>query len=297
MSFDPEKYHVPGEALYEGVIFTEPFNGPSTIKNIPGFKADPRDVMLAAYPKTGITWMTGVLAHTFNDGEVEKTFDKGAMEEQIKFLEFAMPRQPPMLQQIAAAPAPRPYKTHLFPNLLKRQVEDDKCQVIVMLRNPKDTIVSYFHFYRMNKMMGSFDRDFHDFFKLFQADRLVNGNIFQWYKAWWEKRHLDNVHFIRYEDMKKDAAGIIRQVVKICGKDLPDEKIDNIVKATSMKSMKENPKTNFHDAPVFDYKISHFYRKGEVGDWHNYFTEEESKYVDEMCDKYLTPIGLTFTYE
>ena len=38
------------------------------------------------------------------------------------------------------------------------------------------------------------------------------------------------------------------------------------------------------------------YGKGIVGDWKNYFSEEQSDFVDEKCREYLEPLGLKFEY-
>ena len=39
-----------------------------------------------------------------------------------------------------------------------------------------------------------------------------------------------------------------------------------------------------------------FFRKGIVGDWHNYLTKEMSDYIDEECKTKLEPQGLVFKY-
>ena len=38
-------------------------------------------------------------------------------------------------------------------------------------------------------------------------------------------------------------------------------------------------------------------RKGEIGDWKNYFTDDMNKRMDEAIEKNLKPIGLNFIYE
>ena len=62
--FDPAVYKLPGEVFFRGVMYNEPFFGPSTIKYVPDFRADPRDVLLAAYPKTGICYKYAAIKQT-----------------------------------------------------------------------------------------------------------------------------------------------------------------------------------------------------------------------------------------
>ena len=61
--------------------------------------------------------------------------------------------------------------------------------------------------------------------------------------------------------------------------------------------MSTDPNLNSADVPRFDQSRSKFLRKGEVGDWKEYFTEEQNKYIDVKTKFYFDPIGLTFDYE
>ena len=49
---------------------------------------------------------------------------------------------------------------------------------------------------------------------------------------------------------------------------------------------------------IFKHEIiSPFMRKGIVGDWKNYFSEEQSNIVDEMGKERLKGLDLVFHYE
>ena len=64
-----------------------------------------------------------------------------------------------------------------------------------------------------------------------------------------------------------------------------------------MKSNAAVNKENFIGTAFNDIKDGRFMRKGEIGDWKNYFTEEMNRRMDEAIEKYLKPIGLEFQYE
>ena len=49
------------------------------------------------------------------------------------------------------------------------QVSNDLVKTVVVMRNPKDMLVSLFHFYRINKNLGLFDRSWDDFFDFSKA--------------------------------------------------------------------------------------------------------------------------------
>ena len=50
-------------------------------------------------------------------------------------------------------------------------------QVIVIMRNPKDTLVSYYHFYNTRTMFDKLPT-FTDFFEIFRNNELVFGDWF-----------------------------------------------------------------------------------------------------------------------
>jgi hypothetical protein len=73
--------------------------------------------------------------------------------------------------------------------------------------------------------------------------------------------------------------------------ELTDEQIFSIASFTSFKSMKEY--LQFGDlAPVIFKKDMEFFRQGQVGDWVKYFTEEQSKRLDEAVAQKLTYKGV-----
>ena len=51
--------------------------------------------------------------------------------------------------------------------------------------------------------------------------------------------------------------------------------------------MKDNPLANYAGTPLMNPDEAPFMRKGTIGDWKNYFSAEQSAYVDEMSDRYF----------
>ena len=63
-----------------------------------------------------------------------------------------------------------------------------KPKVVVVSRNPKDCLVSFYHFYKYPHF-GGFEGDFHEFFELYKNKKLVNGDIFDFYLSWNKYRY------------------------------------------------------------------------------------------------------------
>eukprot|EP00112_Aurelia_sp_Birch-Aquarium-sp1_P022566 Seg640.2 transcript_id=Seg640.2/GoldUCD/mRNA.D3Y31 product="hypothetical protein" protein_id=Seg640.2/GoldUCD/D3Y31 len=95
--------------------------------------------------------------------------------------------------------------------------------------------------------------------------------------------------------MKKDQASSVKKVAKFLGKDLNDEQVGILVEHLSFEKMKTNSAVNKEEFSKADR--GSFMRKGQVGDWKNYFTEEMNKQMDEAIEKHFKPIGLEFDYE
>ena len=244
----------------------------------------------------GTTWMAGIVPLVLMDGDMDKVNAMGHMEERVPYVDISFPGAPSFLETLDKRTSPNITKTHLRYEFARRQVEDGKLKVILVVRNPKDTLVSFYHMYKSQEVLGKFKGSFHDFFELFKAKKMMCGDIFEWNKAWWEQRHRDNILAVKYEEMQQDCADVVRKVAKFLGKGLDNSTVDKIVQACSIKNMRKDPMVNIQNSAV-DMAAGNFYRKGEVGDWVNYFNEEESKLIDQKCKEHFDPIGLYFNFK
>ena len=187
---------------------------------------------------------------------------------------------------------PRLLSTHMYFDALK-DLLNDKVKVIYIRRDPKDVLVSYYHFYKMNKSLGRFTGSWDDFFAMYRKRQLCNGDVFDYNEGWWSQREKENVFCTSYEQMKSDSRGIIKAIGHFLGVTLSDDVISQISKETSFEEMSVNPDVNGEQmkkkTDVFDLSISKFIRKGQVGDWKNYFSEEQLDYMKEQFSKSTVP--------
>ena len=72
--------------------------------------------------------------------------------------------------------------------------------------------------------------------------------------------------------------------------------IQEVLSHTHVDKMKSNKMVNKESSALFDMNTSKFIRKGVVGDWKNYFSKEQSDFVDSLCAD-LAERGLTFEFE
>ena len=203
-------------------------------------------------------------------------------------------------QQLAKLPSPRVIKTHLPASVWKDNLQKNPdVKIINVIRNPKDTIVSYYHHYKNDPSTGLFTGSFNDFFQLAKNGKVCWGDIFDHYDGWYNfLKKRESSLILKYEDMKKDLARNVKKISSFLNYDLSEEALDAIVEKATFKNMKKDPKLNQKgdaESAEDDEKFANL-RKGVVGDWENYFSEEQSQFIDAKCNEHLEPIGLRFEY-
>ena len=238
--------------------------------------------------------MTAITRLILKEGDMERSNAMGPITKRIPILEQRFEGHQNTLDIMKTKCPPRLMKTHLSYEFLKRVVEEDKIKIILLMRNPKDILVSYFHLYCSQEGLGKFKGDFHDFFELFKAKRLTYGDPFEHCKSWWEKKDQKNILVVKYEDMVKDCVAVVKQVAEFCEKNIDPQTAQKIVEECHIDNMRKEP---LYQLKTKEFSSESFYRKGEVGDWKNYFNEKESKLMDQMSKDYFEPIGLSFQYE
>ena len=192
--------------------------------------------------------------------------------------------------------SPRFMKTHLPYQMWKTPLEKHpNIKVIQTIRNPKDTLVSFYHHTRSDTQLGAFNGTWNQYFELFKQRRLAWGDYFE-HNADWYKFNKDRKEslILCYEDMKKDHRGHVIKIAKFLGYDLSEKVIDVIVEKSTVKYMAKNINSRMQGIPGWKSERSTFIRKGEIGDWVNYFSKEQCEYVEAKSKEYLEPLGLKF---
>jgi hypothetical protein len=234
------------------------------------------DLFVVTYPKNGTTWTQHILFCLFNDGkppkEVEELFSSSIFLELhgTKLLEDNSSKENSKITSL---------KLHLPYNLVPK---NPKSKYIVVMRNPKDTVVSFYYhtkgmtnFYHFGK--GSFD----DFFKLFMEGFVDFGDYFDWIISWLPHLHDHNVLFLTYEGMKSDPEEAVRKIATFIGMGdkISDDLISTVVQATTVKAMKEVINSGMRSVSSQndpDKETFEFIRKGIINDWKNIMTPEQS---------------------
>ncbi|XP_040285444.1 sulfotransferase 6B1-like [Bufo bufo] len=270
------------QVAYKGILYPSLLCSEATFQALESLEAREDDVLIVTYPKCGTNWSIKILHQMlFELHNKEPTLDQA-------MLEFGKPEKYEYLTQ---QPSPRVLASHLTYENIPKSFIEKKTKILIILRNPKDTVVSYYHFSNNNPVLPTFS-SWDLFFKAFLSGDVIYGSYFD-YTLGWEK-HIDdgNILVLTFEDMKADLPAELRKICDFYGLNLTDEQIQKVEEKSTFKSMKEN--SGDTHGKLGDV----FFRKGEVGDWKSLFTEEQSKELDAKFEKYLagTKLGEKINY-
>ncbi|XP_035982215.1 sulfotransferase 6B1 [Fundulus heteroclitus] len=269
---------------FNGVLYPTLMCPEEHLKCLDDIRARDDDIMLVAYPKCGFNWMVGVMRKMI--AQATQMENESKMPPLIEFF------GPEVLKSVEQAPSPRLLGTHLHPDNMPSTFNEKKTKMVVVFRNPKDTLVSYYHFCNNNPVLpsvGSWDA----FFSQFMKGDVAWGSYFDHALAWNKKMDDPNVLVVTYEDLKQDLSAGIHQISSFLGFSLTDAQVQQIAAASTFSAMKESAANSHGNMGNV------IFRKGEVGDWKNHFTTEQSGEMDEAFNKQLagTKLGEKLDYQ
>ena len=194
--------------------------------------------------------------------------------------------------------SPRAFKSH-FPYEMMPcgPPNNTPGKYINVIRTPKDVVISFFHHCRSFPLNPDYERE--EFVEKFLKGELEYGDYFDHVLSWWAHKDDDNVLILKYEDMKKDLPSAVATIAKFISQDISKELVEEIAHKTTFENMKQDSSANYEQLAKFRKSTgTDFLRKGEVGDWKNYFTSEQAAKLDAMYNERMkgTGIDLQFHY-
>lgn len=274
------------------------------------FHARDTDLIIASLPKTGTTWLKALLFvivnrfhHKIDDSpllthhphELVYRLEKDIYGEAFTY---------PSLHHFNELPSPRLLHTHLPYASLPKSIKTSQCRILYISRNPLDTYVSQLNFYPnvIKKQMGE---DFQlpcveDFFEDCYEGRVPYGPFFDHVVGYWNQslEKSEKVLFLKYEDLKDDAISHLKRLAKFVGmpfssKEESDGVIQNIIDLCSINNLKQL-EVNKNGVLNKFFEKNTFFRKGEVGDWTNFFTPSMVEKMNKLMEEQLWGTGLSY---
>ena len=278
--------------VVDGIVFPPHINQ-QRMDELKDFKLRPQDLFIVTYPKSGTTWAQQIVKLIANDGKDDDTI----VTESIPWLEREFGKVLPSGVKVDEMPSPRCFKSHTPYHMMPGGVpHTSPAKYIYVARNPKDAAVSlYFHTRR--SLIYQYTGPWDHFLQLFTRGRVESGLWFDHVLEWWKHEDDPNVLFLKYEDMQKDLLGAVRTIAEFMCCELKQEILEEIAKQSTFESMKANASTNFSwRSDRYRVGETQFMRKGEVGDWRNHFTAEQTAEFDVQYAERMKGSGLGFDF-
>ncbi|KAI8498199.1 sulfotransferase 1 [Branchiostoma belcheri] len=253
---------------YKGAVFDPRLVSKDSLDIIPDYVIRDDDVVIVTYPKTGTHWIVEIV------NKLMRAAGKTVVDTQD--IPLAMETTLPGFDKpghviLKDRPSPRIIHTqlpwHLAPKMITSPAEG-KVKVIVVMRNPKDTAVSRYHYVRkLQALMG--------------VQALTT----------WEQHVQDFLDGKGTYATITDLPDAVTKTKEFWGISLDDVTTTSIVESCTFANLS----TGWASSQNQIQRL--IARKGVVGDWQNMFTESQNKAYDARYNKRLKGTGLQFDFE
>ncbi|XP_077985061.1 sulfotransferase 1B1-like isoform X2 [Glandiceps talaboti] len=240
--------------------------------------------------------MKGILYQIFNHDTPEASGGEANLDEYVKFLEkISLVTGQRMIEVVPKMPFDerRFINTHMLPRCMPKQYSEKKPKTIYITRNPKDTVVSLWHF--ANKTAGGWldvPESWEAHLENFLDGNIAYGSHVDHLISWWSLRNQLDIMFVTYEDLKEDLKGIVMKISTFLGETLTEEVAAVIAERCNFDRMKTiSDKKNEYGVPGM------MYRQGIVGGWKTQFTVAQSEHTDAVYKEKLKDLDLKYKYE
>ncbi|XP_076462417.1 sulfotransferase 1A1-like [Babylonia areolata] len=247
------------------------------------------DVILASFPRSGTHWHFQAIGMLMN----------GRADYMGSFMSHHTDWIP--TESLPPPDTSRLLVSHLRPRFLPQQVKEKKVKVIYCYRNPKDTWVSLYSFANIFKGIPPFEGTWDHFLDLMLE-------VGFWYGDWfdhvldWEKEasaYPDQIFLSSFEDMKMDSVGQIMKIDQFLGLNRGRELCEQIAQACEFSKLKAVTYDQMPQAikdQAWKNGVPGVFRKGEIGEWRNWFTAEQSERFDAIFEQRMKDSRLPFSF-
>ncbi|KAG7228105.1 hypothetical protein INR49_013388 [Caranx melampygus] len=186
---------------FHGVPMTHYFT--DSWENVQNFQARPDDILIVTYPKAGSNWVSFILDLLHFD---QKSLP---IHERVPLLEATFPflksgsstKQKGTDMADNLLTSPRLIRTHLPVQFVPKSFWEQNSRIVYIVRNGKDSVVSFFHFQSMSKLSTE-PGDWSSYLQRFMEGKLVFGSWYDHVNSWWEKKQTySNLHYMFFEDL------------------------------------------------------------------------------------------------
>jgi hypothetical protein len=274
--------------LIDGIIYSPLITQQRLDELKLSFKTRSNDIFLSTYMKSGTLWTMQIIRLITLRGA--DSTDGTNLFEFCPGLE-----ETPNNAFLEEYPSPRYMHTHLPHHIIVKSINKEQpCKYIYIVRNPRDVAVSMYN-HIVTRTMYQSNISWEEFLKYFMAGKVPCGSWYDHVLGWWKYRNYPNVLFLKYEDRLTNPHSDVCQIADFIGIQLTEEEVEAVVKKSRFDQMKTNQFVNGSWLKRDPDSVGHL-RKGKIGDWMNYFTDEQLSDFNQQYDKNMRGTGLEFDF-
>ncbi len=274
------------------------------------YQPRPDDIIITTSIKSGTTWMQEIVRQLIFLAQAVPARDGLDLGQVSLWLDARWEPIAEVIGQLEAQRHRRFIKTHLALDGLPFYPQ---VKYIVVGRDARDVAMSLWNhhtgytdqgFEWMNNAPGRVGdplppaTDIHDFWQ-----NWISRGWFAWEsegypywgnlhhtKTWWAYRHLPNLHFVHYDDLKTNLARELHLLADFLEIPLPESAVLDILQATTLDAMRHNSE-RLHPTQTDFWKegAKTFFFKGTNGRWRDVLSAEELALYEEKAAQVLTP--------
>ncbi|XP_070543016.1 sulfotransferase 1B1-like [Ptychodera flava] len=253
------------------------------------FEVRPDDIYIVTYVRSGTT-MLGEMVNSISSIEDIDSLRNKSLTERVPFLDTGPGAglDKPTYERIAASPSPRIICSHLPYEWMPVQFYDVMPKTIYLARDPRDVAVACWQFSKQYKYLDTIEK-WEDYFDMFCSGDVIYGSWFNHVLGWWNRRHDDNMLFLKFEDVLAAPDDVVETIGDFLKVELSPEDKDKVLQQTSLHIGKLqggnlSKTTTSNRYPLF--------KRGNVGVWKDHFTVAQNSYFNQLYFDTLKGTGL-----
>jgi len=264
-----------------------------------GYEPTASDVFVSTFAKSGTNWMMQIAHQVAFRGagdyahihDVISWPDMGGRRNQ----RMAVSLEDKRVQE-ASPTKLRVIKTHLAARYVPY---NEKARYLVVIRDPKEILVSSYHF--AGGAAGPLMPKPDVWFELFLTNRfpLNFGSTWAEHTAgYWAQRHRPNVRVLLFQDMKRDLQGAVQQVADVLGVQLTSAELSAVIERSTFAYM-SSIEDKFTPVPKGTLPWGDglkMMRQGQSGRSSEMLTLEQRNRIDAHFQEELRRLGSDFPY-